>query len=65
MALWTSGRWAFTRHRVVTPPTRHWPRRQSLALFRQPNWHREIACIASCLVPAETPRHQPVLSDRS
>lgn len=64
MALWTNDRWVSTLHRVINLDVgaAKSARRQSLAFFHQPNWHQEISCIETCLVPGEAPRYQPVQS---
>lgn len=50
MALWTSGRWVSTLHRVVAIPGQ--PARQSLAFFHQPDWLAEIAPLNGSLAEA-------------
>ena len=61
MARWTNDRWVSTLHRVVNADGSA-ARRQSLAFFHQPNWHAEIACLDTCIVPGEAPKYEPVLS---
>ncbi len=43
MALWTSGRWRSTLHRVIASPNQ--PSRKSLAFFHQPDWDAVISPI--------------------
>ncbi|MEO0495581.1 MAG: 2OG-Fe(II) oxygenase family protein [Actinomycetota bacterium] len=63
MQLWTNDRWRSAKHRVPVPPAeiRSTPR-ISIPFFHQPNWSVEVACLASCLEPGESPHHRPVTS---
>ena len=61
MALWTSGRWQSTLHRVVALPNQ--PSRKSLAFFHQPDWEAEINPIFSD-TNFKTVRSGPYLMER-
>ena len=61
MALWTSGRWQSTLHRVVALPNQ--PSRKSLAFFHQPDWEAEINPIFSN-TKFKTVRSGPYLMER-
>jgi len=62
MMVWTNDRWLSNLHRVVNPPAGAGggTRRQSIAFFVQPNYDARIACIPTCVVEGEAPRHAPV-----
>lgn len=62
MARWTNDRWRSTLHRVVDPPGSGRVRRQSMPYFQNANWSAEVACLPTCLAPAERPRYEPVLA---
>ena len=61
MALWTSGRWQSTLHRVVALPNQ--PSGKSLAFFHQPDWGPEIKPIFSN-ANFKTVRSGPYLMER-
>jgi len=64
MARWTNDRWVSTLHRVVNPGPEEGggERRQSMALFHQPNWDAEICVLEACLAPGEAPKYAPARS---
>ena len=57
MERWTNGRFLATPHRVINVSGRE---RYSMPFFFDPNWDAEIACLANCVAPGETPRYEPV-----
>lgn len=64
MAMWTNDHWVSNLHRVVNPPSDgHLPaRRLSIAYFAHANYDALIKCIPTCITPAASARHPPVLA---
>ena len=64
MAEWTNDRWVSTLHRVINPPRdlANDSRRISLVYFHQPNYDAMIACLPTCLVDGEDPKHASMSS---
>lgn len=61
MQRWTNDVFRSTPHRVVNPPGVEQERsRYSIALFCDPNPEVEIACLPSCVQPAQPSRYPPV-----
>ncbi|MEM1260948.1 MAG: 2OG-Fe(II) oxygenase family protein [Pseudomonadota bacterium] len=54
---WTNGRYRSTLHRVA--PQVECAERQSIAMFVDPDSATEVAVLASCLGPDESPRYPP------
>lgn len=56
---WTNDRYRSTRHRVLAPTVRE---RYSVPVFVNPQWHTEVACLASCVTAARPARYAPILA---